>query len=97
MNARKKPRTIRCLWLVASILALVVSYLCQGFAAAERTRVGVGALAGHRYCVTAFTDNGRAYADDFESLVNLLVYTDVLDLEGMRQSQSPASTEITDN
>jgi hypothetical protein len=84
MNARKKPRTIRCLWLVASILLPVVSYHpAQGLAADDRTRGDGGALAGHRHRVTVSTDIGGTYADDFQSMVHLLVYADVLDLEGI--------------
>jgi len=45
-----------------------------------------GALAGHRYRVIVSTDVGGTDPDDFQSIVHLLVYADVLDLEGLISS-----------
>ena len=42
-----------------------------------------GALAGHRHRVLVSTDIGGRDPDDFQSMVHLLVYADVLDLEGL--------------
>lgn len=45
-----------------------------------------GALAGHRPRVIVSTDIGGSDPDDFQSMVHLLVYADVLDLEGLISS-----------
>ena len=45
-----------------------------------------GALAGHRYRVVVSTDIGGTDPDDFQSLVHLLVYADLLDIEGIISS-----------
>ncbi|MBN2183477.1 MAG: DUF1593 domain-containing protein [Sedimentisphaerales bacterium] len=45
-----------------------------------------GALAGHRYRVIVSTDIGGTDADDFQSMVHLLLYADVLDIEGLISS-----------
>jgi lysophospholipase L1-like esterase len=45
-----------------------------------------GALAGHRYRVLVSTDIGGTDPDDFQSMVHLLVYADVLDIEGIISS-----------
>ncbi len=45
-----------------------------------------GALAGHRYRVIVSTDIGGTDPDDFQSMVHLLVYADVLDIEGLISS-----------
>jgi len=45
-----------------------------------------GALAGHRYRVLVSTDIGGTDPDDFQSMVHLLVYADVLDIEGLVSS-----------
>ena len=42
-----------------------------------------GALAGERHRVIVSTDIGGSDPDDFQSMVHLLVYADVLDLEGL--------------
>ena len=42
-----------------------------------------GALAGERHRVTVSTDIGGTDFDDFQSLVHVLLYADVLDLEGL--------------
>jgi hypothetical protein len=45
-----------------------------------------GALAGHRHRVLVSTDIGGTDPDDFQSMVHLLVYADVFDLEGLVSS-----------
>ena len=50
------------------------------------TRLANGALAGHRYRVLVLTDIGGTDPDDFQSMVHLLVYADVLDIEGLVSS-----------
>ena len=45
-----------------------------------------GALAGVRYRVLVSTDIGGTDPDDFQSMVHLLVYADVFDLEGIVSS-----------
>ena len=45
-----------------------------------------GALAGHRYRVIVSSDIGGTDPDDFQSMVHLLVYADVLDIEGLVSS-----------
>ena len=53
---------------------------------APAASAGRGALDGHRYRVLVSTDVGGTDPDDFQSLVHLLLYTDVLDLEGLVSS-----------
>jgi hypothetical protein len=45
-----------------------------------------GALAGHRHRVLVSTDIGGTDPDDFQSMVHLLLYADVLDIEGLISS-----------
>jgi len=45
-----------------------------------------GALAGQRYRVLVSTDIGGTDADDFQSMVHLLVYADAFDIEGLVSS-----------
>jgi len=45
-----------------------------------------GALAGHCYRVLVSTDIGGTDPDDFQSMVHLLVYADVLNIEGIISS-----------
>ncbi len=45
-----------------------------------------GALAGERYRVIVSTDIGGTDPDDFQSMVHLLLYADVLDIEGLISS-----------
>jgi hypothetical protein len=49
-------------------------------------RADAGALAGHRHRVVVSTDIGGTDPDDDQSLVHLLLYADVLDLEGLVSS-----------
>jgi hypothetical protein len=58
-----------------------------GTLAAERNSIELashsGALAGVRHRVLVSTDIGGTDPDDFQSMVHLLVYADVLDIEGI--------------
>lgn len=45
-----------------------------------------GALSGHRYRVIVSTDIGGTDPDDFQSMVHLLLYSDVFDIEGLISS-----------
>ncbi|TWU49237.1 DUF1593 domain-containing protein [Rubripirellula reticaptiva] len=54
--------------------------------AQEASRAADGALAGKRYRVVVSTDIGGTDPDDFQSMVHLLVYSDVLDIEGLISS-----------
>ena len=42
-----------------------------------------GALASHRYRVIVSTDIGGTDPDDFQSMVHLLLYADIFDIEGL--------------
>ena len=42
-----------------------------------------GALAGHRHRVVVSTDIGGTDPDDFQSMVHLLAYADIFDIEGL--------------
>jgi hypothetical protein len=63
-----------------SLLALVL------LAATARAAPAGGALAGDRPRVLVSTDVGGTDPDDFQSLVHLLLYADVLDIEGLVSS-----------
>lgn len=53
----------------------------------DRTSIGEGgALDGHRHRVVVSTDIGGTDPDDFQSMVHLLLYADVLDIEGLISS-----------
>lgn len=45
-----------------------------------------GALAGHRHRVIVSTDIGGTDPDDYQSMVHLLVYADLFDIEGLISS-----------
>lgn len=57
-----------------------------GHALAPSMRADGGALAGHRHRVIVSTDIGGTDFDDFQSMVHVLLYSDVLDLEGLISS-----------
>ena len=46
--------------------------------------IGPGALGGNRYRVVISTDLGGSDEDDIQSMIHYLVYSDLLDTEGMR-------------
>ncbi|NGO38195.1 DUF1593 domain-containing protein [Limisphaera ngatamarikiensis] len=72
---------LRPLGWVAVLLGLVRLYV-----EAEAGPAGCGALDGVRHRVVVCTDVGGTDPDDYQSLVYLLVYSDVLDLEGLISS-----------
>ncbi len=73
-------------------VVLLASGVATAFAAgpppADRAPQGPpgGALAGERPRVIVSTDVGGSDPDDFQSMVHLLVYADVLDIEGLISS-----------
>jgi len=83
-------------WNTIKITILILSSLAATGALAEAqkgdkfygkaTASSSGALAGHRYRVIVSTDIGGTDPDDFQSMVHLLVYADVLDIEGLISS-----------
>jgi hypothetical protein len=68
------------LWTASVTVLLLVC------AMAARTDDDHGALAGHRHRVIVSTDIGGTDPDDFQSMVHFLLYTDVLDVEGLISS-----------
>ena len=75
-QARSHSSSRRFRWCVFFLLALV----------AFTARADTGALAGHRHRVIVSTDIGGTDFDDFQSMVHVLLYADVLDLEGLISS-----------
>jgi hypothetical protein len=71
---------------------LALAWVCAGAggsagqAADEAATSHRGALAGHRHRVLVSTDIGGTDPDDFQSMVHLLVYADVLEIEGLVSS-----------
>ena len=76
---------------VAKLLAQVVSrHVVFGLFCAllvalpgRMTAEDAGALSGERHRLLVSTDIGGTDPDDFQSMVHLLVYADVLDIEGL--------------
>jgi Protein of unknown function (DUF1593) len=64
----------------ASQAIAIVTLLALG---ADRVSAEVGALAGDRHRVLISSDIGGTDPDDFQSMVHLLLYADVLDIEGL--------------
>lgn len=60
--------------------------LILGVALLATARADSGALAGTRHRVIVSTDIGGTDFDDFQSMVHVLLYADVLDLEGLISS-----------
>lgn len=69
---------MRIFCFVASLLALSLSTL-----PIEAAEPPGGALAGERFRVLVSTDIGGSDPDDFQSLIHLLLYADVLEIEGL--------------
>lgn len=95
MNLRslRGPFSIRLLtWLPRLVLAgaAIAGVATGGTNVAQGDEPNIrppgGALAGERPRVIVSTDIGGSDPDDFQSLVHLLVYADVLDLEGLISS-----------
>lgn len=79
MRARAGAHKARPYMLVSVALALFIGL--PAIACADS-----GALAGHRHRVIVSTDIGGTDFDDFQSLVHVVLYADVLDLEGLISS-----------
>ncbi|MDA8745869.1 DUF1593 domain-containing protein, partial [Rubripirellula amarantea] len=73
---------------ILSCFVLFIGFVYQPTASADQGNVatGEGALAGDHPRVIVSTDIGGSDPDDFQSLVHLLLYADVLDLEGIISS-----------
>ncbi len=82
-------------WKTIKLAILVLSSLAATVALAESQTSNVsngravpqsGVLAGQCYRVLVSTDIGGTDPDDFQSMVHLLVYADVFDIEGLISS-----------
>jgi hypothetical protein len=82
-------------WNTIKLAILALSALAATAALAEIQKsneldrmatANIGALAGRRYRVLVSTDIGGTDPDDFQSMVHLLLYADVLDIEGLVSS-----------
>ncbi len=67
-------------------LPTIFAILLTATAAAADDRLSGGALTGAKPRVIVSTDVGGSDPDDFQSMVHLLVYADVLDVEGLISS-----------
>jgi hypothetical protein len=67
-----------------TLLAIVL--LLPGVEPTAQPSLGGGALDGVRHRVLVTTDIGGTDPDDFQSMVHLLLYADVLDIEGLVSS-----------
>ncbi|NIA13799.1 MAG: DUF1593 domain-containing protein [Nitrospiraceae bacterium] len=67
-----------CTALIVLLLALFSEHV--------HAELAKGALAGERPRVIVSTDIGGSDPDDFQSMVHLLIYADVLDMEGLISS-----------
>ncbi len=72
--------------VVHPILLIVLSVTPTVVNAEDHAQLHGGALAGDRPRVIVSTDVGGSDPDDFQSMVHLLVYADVLDIEGLISS-----------
>lgn len=79
------PRTLAC---VCQLMTYMCTLLCSVAiaAGADRPVPSGGALDGDKPRVIISTDVGGSDPDDFQSMVHLLVYADVLDIEGLISS-----------
>lgn len=78
-HSEKKLQTlvlVRC--ALASLICALLGILPSRISAQDG-----GALSGERHRVLVSTDIGGTDPDDFQSMVHLLVYADVLDIEGL--------------
>jgi hypothetical protein len=69
-----------------SILGVCCFAVVLGYAGDSRPGGAAGAMEGSRHRVVVSTDIGGTDPDDFQSMVHLLVYADVLDIEGIISS-----------
>lgn len=70
---------MRCVLLAAVVLLPAFMEV----AGADQTELRGGALTGERFRVLVSTDVGGNDPDDFQSLIHLLLYADVLEFEGL--------------
>lgn len=75
-----------CPALFAGVLPTPVHASPREHGVTTDSRAHHGALAGHRHRVVVSTDIGGTDPDDLQSMVHLLLYADVLDLEGLISS-----------
>ena len=73
------------LGLIAAV-GLAASLRARGAGGTDAPAPRGGALTGQRPRVIVSSDVGGSDPDDFQSMVHLLVYADVLDLEGLISS-----------
>src|SRR5262245_31545808 len=66
--------------ILSFFIVLVLAATCTAPAADSPPG---GTLAGERFRVLISTDIGGSDPDDFQSLVHLLLYADVLEIEGL--------------
>ncbi|MDO8834039.1 MAG: DUF1593 domain-containing protein [Vicinamibacterales bacterium] len=78
--------TGRRLFATATLVPFAAITFLAAAAPIEQPSATGGALDGHRHRVLVSTDIGGTDPDDFQSLVHLLLYADVLDLEGLISS-----------
>lgn len=72
--------------LLSKLTSLLIPLLLLGGPTSAHTGVEGGALAGHRHRVLVTSDIGGTDPDDYQSMAHLLLYADVLDLEGLISS-----------
>jgi len=77
-----------CEWMTFLLAGVLAGAFWAGpGAAAEKAQAPAGgALAGQRPRVVVSSDIGGSDPDDFQSMVHLLLYADVLDIEGLISS-----------
>jgi|CXWL01.1.fsa_nt_gi hypothetical protein len=85
MNRRSTKLTYFGLSLLLC-LSLAANALGDDVLQIRQSTFAGGALAGQRLRVIVSTDIGGTDPDDFQSMVHLLVYADVLDIEGLISS-----------
>lgn len=69
-----------------TVMLAATILIISSFATDALAQEADGALADNRYRVVVSTDIGGTDPDDFQSMVHLLVYSDVLDIEGLISS-----------
>ncbi|MBN2312331.1 MAG: DUF1593 domain-containing protein [Sedimentisphaerales bacterium] len=85
MTARNLIR--RAVWLLSSLAATIAFAKSQTYNVAGGWAVPQsGVLAGQCFRVLVSTDIGGTDPDDFQSMVHLLVYADLFDIEGLISS-----------
>lgn len=95
VNDVQNRQTSMITWNTIKLGILALSSLAVTVALAEAQKSNApngtgaadgGALTGHRHRVLVSTDIGGTDPDDFQSMVHVLVYADVLDIEGLISS-----------